>query len=122
MSEFPITIFHNPGCGTSRKVLALIREAGHEPNIVEYLETGWTRTQLKDLLHAMQARPADILRKKNSPAAELVEELQLLNEGTSDEEILDAMVVHPILVERPIVVTLKGTKLARPPETVLELL
>lgn len=122
MSDFPVTIFHNPACGTSRKVLAALREAGHEPNVVLYLETGWTRTQLKDLLKALNMKSRELLRKKNSPAAELVEELKLLNEGTSDEDILDAMVVHPILVERPIVVTLKGTKLCRPPETVQELL
>ena len=122
MSDFPITIFHNPACSTSRTVLGLIREAGHEPNVVEYLKTGWTRPQLKDLLKAMGARPIDILRKKSSPAAELVEELKLLNEGTTDEEIIEAMVVHPILVERPIVVTLKGTRLARPPEKILEIL
>lgn len=122
MSDSPVTIFHNPACTTSRKVLALIQAAGHEPNVVEYLKTGWTRPQLKDLLQAMQAKPIDILRKKNSPAAELVAELGLLHEGTTDDAIIDAMVVHPVLVERPIVVTLKGTRLARPPETVLELL
>ena len=118
MSHTAITIFHNPACGTSRQVLALIREAGHEPHIVEYLKTGWTLPQLKGLVAAMSARPLDILRKKNSPAAELVAELRLLEEGTTDAAILDAMVRHPILVERPIVVTPKGTVLARPPEKV----
>lgn len=122
MSHFPVTIFHNPACGTSRKVLAAIREAGHEPNVVLYLETGWTRTQLKDLLKALNLRPVELLRKKNSPAAELVEELKLLDADTTDEEILEAMILHPVLVERPIVVTLKGTKLCRPAETVQELL
>jgi arsenate reductase (glutaredoxin) len=122
MSKNAITIFHNPACGTSRQVLALIREAGHEPDIVEYLKTGWTLPQLKGLLAAMSARPVDILRKKNSPAAELVAELRLLEEGTTDAAILDAMVRHPILVERPIVVTPKGTLLARPPEKVITIL
>jgi len=122
MSPAPITIYHNPACSTSRQVLGLIRDAGHEPEVVEYLKTGWTKTQLKGLLKQMQARPMDILRKANSPAAELVAELGLLREGVPDETILDAMVAHPVLVQRPIVVTSKGVKLARPPETVAELL
>ncbi len=122
MKTSAITIYHNPACGTSRQVLALIREAGYEPTVVEYLKTGWTRPQLKELLAAMSARPHDVLRKKNSPAAELVAELGLLREGTTDKEILDAMLAHPILVERPIVVSPQGTKLARPAETVLSLL
>ena len=122
MSTSSVTIYHNPGCGTSRKVLELIRDAGHEPTIVEYLQTGWTKAQLKGLLAAMSARPIDILRKKNSPAAELVAELRLLETGTTDEDVLDAMIKHPILVERPIVFSSKGTKLARPPESVLSLL
>jgi arsenate reductase len=122
MSPDPITIFHNPACGTSRQALALLREAGHEPEVVEYLKTGWTKPQLKELLARMQARPVDILRKTNSPAAELCAELKLLEEGVPDERILDAMVAHPVLVQRPIVVTPKGVKLARPPETVAEVL
>ena len=117
-----ITIYHNPACGTSRQALSLLREAGHEPEVVEYLKTGWTKAQLKELLAKMQARPIDILRKTNSPAAELCAELRLLEDGVPDETILDAMVAHPVLVQRPIVVTAKGVKLARPAETVLELL
>ncbi len=117
-----ITIYHNPACSTSRQVLALIRNAGRDPEVVEYLKTGWTKVQLKGLLTKMQARPLDILRKTNSPAAELVAELKLLEAGVLDEDILDAMVAHPVLVQRPIVVTAKGVKLARPPESVLELL
>jgi len=117
-----ITIYHNPACGTSRQALSLLREAGHEPDVVEYLKTGWTKAQLKGLLASMQARPIDILRKTNSPAAELCAELRLLEDGVPDETILDAMVTHPVLVQRPIVVTAKGVKLARPAETVLELL
>lgn len=118
MTDFPITIFHNPACGTSRNTLAMIRAAGYEPTVVEYLHTGWTRPQLEELLAAMQARPRDILREKGTPAAEL----GLLDPGAADDQILDAMVEHPILVNRPIVVTPKGTKLSRPSEAVLTLL
>lgn len=118
MTDFPITIFHNPACGTSRNTLAMIRAAGYEPTVVEYLQTGWTRPQLEELLAAMQARPRDILREKGTPAAEL----GLLEPSATDDQILDAMVAHPILVNRPIVVTPKGTRLTRPSEAVLELL
>jgi arsenate reductase len=117
-----ITLYHNPACSTSRQVLSLIREAGHEPKVVEYLKTGWTKAQLKELLARMQASPLEILRKTNSPAAELVAELKLLQQGTPDEAILDAMVAHPVLVQRPIVMTAKGVMLARPPQAVLDLL
>ena len=115
---FPITIFHNPACGTSRNALAAIRAAGHEPTVVEYLKAGWTRAQLEELLAAMGAKPRDVLREKGTPAAEL----GLLDPAVSDGEILDAMVAHPILVNRPIVATPKGVRLARPSEAVLELL
>lgn len=118
MTDFPITIFHNPACGTSRNALAMVRAAGYEPTVVEYLHTGWTRPQLDELLAAMQARPRDILREKGTPAAEL----GLLDPSATDDQILDAMVEHPILVNRPIVITPKGTKLSRPSEAVLELL
>lgn len=118
MSDFPITIFHNPGCGTSRNTVAMVRAAGYEPEVVEYLQTGWTRAQLEELLEAMGSRPRDILREKGTPAAEL----GLLDPNVSDEVILDAMVEHPILVNRPIVVTPKGVKLSRPSEAVLDLL
>ncbi len=118
MTDFPIVVFHNPACGTSRNTVAMIRAAGYEPEVVEYLKAGWTLDQLKHLLDAMGARPRDILRDKGTPAAEL----GLLNEGVSDEEILTAMVAHPILVNRPIVVSHLGTKLCRPSEVVFELL
>lgn len=118
MSNFPITIFHNPACGTSRNTVAMVQAAGYEPDVVEYLQAGWTKPQLKDLLAAMGARPRDIMREKGTPAAEL----GLLDPGTTDEAILDAMVAHPILVNRPIVVTPKGVKLTRPSEVVLDLL
>jgi arsenate reductase (glutaredoxin) len=114
--EFSVTIFHNPACGTSRNTLAMIEAAGYRPTVVEYLKTGWTRAQLQELFAAMGARPRDMLREKGTPAAEL----GLL--GAGDDRILDAMMEHPILVNRPIVVTPRGTRLARPSEIVLELL
>ncbi|MBJ7413306.1 MAG: arsenate reductase (glutaredoxin) [Phenylobacterium sp.] len=118
MSDFPITIFHNPACGTSRNTVAMVQAAGYEPDVVEYLQAGWTKPQLQELLAAMGAKPRDILRDKGTPASEL----GLLNPNVSDDAILDAMVEHPILVNRPIVVTPKGVKLTRPSETALELL
>ena len=118
MPDFPITIFHNPGCGTSRNTLAMIRAAGYAPEVVEYLKTGWTRPQLESLLAAMGSRPRDILREKGTPAAEL----GLLAADVGDEAILQAMVAHPVLVNRPIVVTPRGVRLCRPSEAVLELL
>lgn len=116
--EFPITIFHNPDCGTSRNTLAIIRAAGYAPSVIEYLKAGWTRPQLEDLIAHMGGRPRDLLREKGTPAAEL----GLLDPSVSDDQILDAMVAHPILVNRPIVVTPRGVKLARPSEAVLDLL
>lgn len=118
MSDFPITIFHNPGCGTSRNTLAMIRAAGYEPEVVEYLQTGWTKPQLQGLLQMMGANPQEVLREKGTPA----KELGLLAPKVSDDAILDAMVAHPILVNRPIVVTPRGAKLCRPSETVFDLL
>jgi arsenate reductase len=115
---FPITIYHNPACGTSRDTLARIRAAGFEPTVVEYLKAGWTRPQLEGLFSAMGVRPRQVLREKGSPAAEL----GLLEPGATDDQILDAMVAHPILVNRPIVVTPRGTKLTRPAEGVESLL
>jgi arsenate reductase len=117
-AEFPITIFHNPDCGTSRNALAMIRAAGYAPTVVEYLKTGWTRPQLESLLAAMGARPREVLREKGTPAAEL----GLLDPAVGDQAILEAMVRRPILVNRPIVVTPKGTRLCRPSEAVLALL
>lgn len=115
---FAITIFHNPACGTSRNTLAMIEAAGYAPQVVEYLQAGWTRAQLEDLLARMGARPRDILREKGTPAGEL----GLLDPDVADDAILDAMVAHPILVNRPIVVTPKGVRLTRPSEAVLDLL
>lgn len=118
MTDFPITIFHNPACGTSRNALAMIEAAGYAPSVVEYLEAGWTRDQLQDLTTAMGVTPRSLLREKGTPAAEL----GLLDPAVSDQQILDAMIEHPILVNRPIIVTPKGVKLARPSEVVLTLL
>ena len=115
---FPIAIFHNPACGTSRNALEIIRAAGHAPEVIEYLKTGWSRERLEELLAAMPARPRDILREKGTPAAEL----GLIDPAVSDAAILDAMVAHPILVNRPIVVTPKGVKLCRPSETVKDVI
>lgn len=116
--DFPITIYHNPACGTSRNTLAIIQAAGYHPIVVEYLKTGWTRAKLEALFAAMNVRPRDVLREKGTPAAEL----GLLNPGVTDDRILEAMVAQPILVNRPIVVTPKGTRLSRPSEVVLDLL
>ena len=118
MTDFPVTIFHNPACGTSRNVVAMVREAGYEPNIVEYLKAGWTREQLTDLLAKADATPRDWLRDKGTPAAEL----GLLAPEATDEAILAAMVVQPLLVNRPVVVTPKGVALCRPSERVFDLL
>ncbi|MEI6644353.1 MAG: arsenate reductase (glutaredoxin) [Novosphingobium sp.] len=115
---FPITIYHNPKCGTSRNALAMIEAAGYAPEVVEYVKVGWSRPQLDAILAGMGAAPREIMRTKGTPA----EELGLTDPGASDEAILAAMVEHPILVNRPIVVTPKGTKLCRPSEAVLELL
>lgn len=116
--HFPVVIHHNPGCGTSRNVLAMIEAAGYTPTVDLYLETGWTIPQLEDLLAAMGATVRDVLREKGTPA----KDLGLLDLDVSDEAILSEMVAHPILVNRPIVVTPKGVKLCRPSEAVLPLL
>jgi arsenate reductase len=113
-----ITLFHNPACGTSRNALAMIRETGLEPTVVEYLKAGWTKPQLKDLLAAMGKGPRDILRVRGTPA----EALGLTDPAASDEAILDAMVAHPILVERPIVRTPKGARLGRPVDDIKQIL
>lgn len=115
---FPITIYHNPDCGTSRNALAMIEAAGYIPTVVEYCNVGWTLQLLDQLFAAIGAKPRGLLREKGTPAAEL----GLLGPPVSDEAIIEAMLTHPILVNRPIVVTPKGTKLCRPSEVVLDLL
>ncbi len=117
-APFAITIYHNPDCGTSRNTLAMIEAAGYAPRVIDYRSTGWTRALLGELLAAMDATPRDVLRDKGTPAADL----GLLADGVDDETILAAMVAHPILVNRPIVVTPEGTRLCRPSEQVLALL
>ena len=114
----PVTIYHNPKCSTSRQVLEMIEEAGHKPEIVEYLKVGWTKKQLKELFAAAGVTPRQALRTK-APEAE---ELGLLNPKATDATILDAMVEHPVLVERPFVVTPNGAVLARPKDQVRALI
>jgi arsenate reductase len=118
MTDFPVTIFHNPACGTSRNTLAMIEAAGYAPTVVDYLATGWTRPQLESLLAATGLTPSALLRESGTPAAEL----GLLDPAMTDDAILTAMLAHPILVNRPIVVTPKGAALCRPSEAVLALL
>lgn len=115
---FPIVIFHNPNCGTSRNVVAAAQAAGYAPDVVEYLQTGWTKPQLQALFAAAGLSPRDALRDKGTNA----QELGLLQPQATADQILDAMVAHPILVNRPIVATPKGVKLCRPSEAVLDLL
>lgn len=116
--KFPVTLYHNPKCSTSRQVLEMIEAAGHEPDVVEYLKAGWSKKQLKDLFAAAGLSVRQALRTKAAEA----EQLGLLDGNVSDAKLLDAMVAHPVLVERPFVVTPKGTKLCRPKESVRDLL
>ena len=113
-----IVIHHNPDCGTSRNVLKIIRDAGYDPTVIAYLDTGWTRPQLLALFAAAGLRPRDALRSQRSPA----QELGLLEDGVSDEVILEHMLLHPILVNRPIVACRNGVRLCRPSGAVLDLL
>lgn len=113
-----VAIYHNPECGTSRNVLAVIEAAGYQPTVIEYLNTGWTRPQLLGLFAAAGLTPREALRESKSPA----KELGLLEAGVSDDALLAAMVAHPVLVNRPIVCTPKGVRLCRPSEQVLDLL
>jgi arsenate reductase len=118
MTSVPVTIYHNPGCGTSRNALALIRNAGIEPTVIEYLKTPPDRATLVNLLGAMGIGPRALLRAKGTPYAEL----GLGAEHWTDEQLIDQMMTHPILINRPIVVTPLGTKLCRPSEAVLDIL
>ena len=113
-----VVIHHNPACGTSRNVVALVEACGYTPTIIEYLKHGWTRPQLLALFAAANLTPRGALRESKSPA----KELGLLETGVSDEAILAHMVQFPVLVNRPIVCTAKGIRLCRPSETVLHLL
>lgn len=113
-----VRIYHNPACGTSRNVLALIRNSGEEPEIVEYLKTPPDRATLVSLIHAMDMPVRDLLRQKGTP----YDELDLGNPKWSDEQLIDFMMEHPILINRPIVVTPIATRLCRPSEAVLDIL
>lgn len=113
-----IKIFHNPKCGTSRNVLALIRNSGVEPTIIEYLKTPPTRDELKQLISDMGGSVRDVLRQKGTP----YQELGLDAPHWTDEQLLDFIGEHPILLQRPIVVTALGTRLCRPSEAVLDIL
>jgi arsenate reductase (glutaredoxin) len=111
-------IYHNPDCGTSRNTLAMIRAAGIEPHVIEYLKTPPARALLQQLIGRMGISVRDLLREKDTPFAEL----GLSDRALTDDQLLDAMMTHPILINRPIVVTEKGVKLCRPSEAVLDLL
>jgi arsenate reductase len=113
-----VTIYHNPGCGTSRNTLAMIRQSGIEPVIIEYLEYPPSRQRLIELIEAMAIPTRALLRKKGTPYTEL----GLDNAKWSQEELIDFMLAHPILINRPIVVTPKGVRLCRPSEAVLDML
>ena len=120
MTDQPVavTIYHNPACGTSRNTLALIRNAGIEPTVIEYLKTPPDRATLTDLLNRMGMRPRELLRDKGTPYAEL----DLGADHWTDEQLIDQMLAHPILINRPIVVTPWGVRLCRPAEVLLSLL
>lgn len=117
-ASFPIVIHHNMECGTSRNVLAVIEAAGYSPTVIDYLREGWTRPQLLALFAAAGLSARQALRETKSPAAEL----GLLADGVPEDLLIDAMIKHPVLVNRPIVATPKGVRLCRPSERVLDLL
>lgn len=118
MSDFPVIIHHNPACGTSRNVVAIVEAAGYTPQIIPYLDTGWTRGQLLALFAAGGLTARTALRETKSPAAEL----SLLDDGVANDTLIAAMLDHPVLVNRPIVATPRGVALCRPSERVLDLL
>jgi arsenate reductase len=113
-----VTIYHNPDCGTSRNTLAMIRQSGEEPNVIEYLKNPPSRARLIEMIDAMGISVRALLREKGTPYAEL----GLADPKWSDDQLIDFMLAHPILINRPIVATPKGTKLCRPSELVLDLL
>jgi arsenate reductase len=113
-----VIIYHNPDCGTSRNVLGMIRNAGIEPHVIEYLKTPPARALLKQLIERMGVTARSVVREKGTP----FNELGLADPGLTDDQILDAMMAHPILINRPIVVTPRGVRLCRPSEAVFELL
>ncbi len=113
-----ITIYHNPACGTSRNTLAIIRQSGEEPEVIEYLKQPPSRQRLVELIAAMGIAPRDLLRRKGTP----YDKLGLDDAKWSDDELVDFMIAHPILINRPIVVTEKGVRLCRPSEAVIDIL
>ena len=113
-----VTIYHNPACATSRKVLGMIREAGVEPRVIEYLKTPPTRGELVDLLRRMDMRPRDLLRRRGTP----YQELGLDDPGKTDDALVDAIMAHPILMERPVVAGPRGVRLCRPVERLKDVL
>ncbi|GAA0732257.1 arsenate reductase (glutaredoxin) [Sphingomonas japonica] len=113
-----VVIYHNPDCGTSRNTLAMIRNAGIEPHVIEYLKTPPARALLVELIDRAGMKPRDLLRRKGTPFSEL----GLENEAVGDDALIDAMIAHPILINRPLVVTPLGVKLCRPSEAVLDIL
>ena len=113
-----LTIYHNPSCGTSRNTLSMIRHSGEEPEVIEYLKTPPSRERLRELITAMGIPVRALLREKGTPYAEL----DLAKPKWSDDELIDFMLAHPILIQRPIVVTEKGVRLCRPSELVLDIL
>lgn len=113
-----VTIYHNPECGTSRNTLAMIRQSGEEPEVIEYLKTPPSRERLVELIAAMKMTPRGLLREKGTPYAEL----GLGDPKWTDDQLIDLMLAHPILINRPIVVTPLGAVLARPSEAVLDIL
>ena len=113
-----VTIYHNPDCGTSRNTLAMIRQSGEKPTVIEYLKTPPSRERLDQLIKAMGISPRDLLRVKETPYAEL----GLADPKWTDDQLLDVMLAHPILINRPIIETPKGARLCRPSELVLDLL
>lgn len=113
-----VTIYHNPDCGTSRNTLAMIRQSGVEPEVIEYLKQPPSREKLVELTARMGIRPRDLLRQKGTP----YDALGLADSEWSDDDLIDFMVAHPILINRPVVVTSKGVKLCRPSEEVLSIL
>jgi arsenate reductase len=118
MTDFPVTVFHNPDCGTSRNVLAAIEAQGHAPDVILYRESGWTEARLRGLIDRMGGSVRDVLRERGTPA----EALGLLDPSVPDETLIAAMIAHPVLVNRPIVETPLGVVLARPSERVFEVL
>lgn len=118
MTASDVVIYHNPRCSSSREALQMLIDAGHAPKVIDYLQTGWTKRLLRDLMKAGRVDARDLLRTKEP----LARELGLLENGATPDRILSAMVAHPVLVERPVVRTAKGVIVARPKERILDIL